>query len=123
MRKLTKAESTVSQSRATSENPDEMLPADRKLYYQAEDLRQSVLLKMRKNALEARDVIPAAEVEQALALAFKSIALFLDSLPDKMERDDIIHADDVDKLIKMVDGERAQLRNSLEALSPIVRIL
>lgn len=103
-------------------DPDKMKPADRRVHYQAEDLKQAALLKSRKNAIESRELIPAHEVETALAQAFKTIALTLDTLPDSLERDGLISSGDIEKVITLLDRSREQLSGDLSALSPEVQL-
>ena len=105
---------------AIETDPDKMKPSDRRTHYQAEDLKQAAELTARKNDLERRGVIPSIEVEQALAQAFKSIALLLDTLPDALERDGMIASSDIHSIIAIVDSAREQLANDLTKLSPIV---
>ena len=101
-------------------DPDLMTPAERRLHWQGEDLRQATMIKERRNATEARQLIPALEVEQASAAAFKTVALMLDTLPDALERDGIISSADIQVIIGIVDSSREQLANDLSNLSPVV---
>lgn len=101
-------------------NPDKMKPSDRRTHYQAEDLKQAAELKQRKNDIESRALIPAHEVEQALAQAFKTIALLLDTLPDALERDGMIAASDIHSIIAIIDSSREQLAVDLSSLSPAI---
>lgn len=101
-------------------DPAKMKPADRKTHYQAEDYKQSTMLKERKNAVESRELLPAQEVEITLANAFKTVALVLDTLPDALERDGIISSTDIAKVVNIIDGTRDQLATDLAELSPIV---
>jgi len=101
-------------------NPDKMKPAERKTHYQAEDLKQAAQLKLRKNEVEMRELIPALEVEQTLAQAFKTIALTLDTLGDALERDGMIATSDIGRLLEILDSSREQLAVDLTALSPEV---
>jgi len=102
----------------TETDPNKMKPADRRTHYQAEDLKQASELKKRKNDLERRSVIPAAEVESVLSQAFKVIALLLDTLPDALERDGMIAASDIHAIIAIVDSSREQLASDLSGLVP-----
>lgn len=102
-------------------DPDKMKPADRRVHYQAEDLKQAAELKQRKNDLERRAVIPADEVEQALAQAFKQIALLLDTLPDALERDGMVASSDIEQIIGIIDSNREQLAHDLSELSPLTQ--
>ncbi len=104
-------------------DPDKMKPADRRTHYQAEDLKQASQLKARKNEIESRALIPAAEVERTLAGAFKTIALTLDTLGDSLERDGMIDPSDIGKLMSILDSSREQLAADLSVLSPEVEML
>ena len=97
-------------------NPDKMKAAERRLHYQAEDLKQSANIKLRRNETESRVLIPAAEVEAALSTGFKAVALTLDTLPDTLERDGVIASSDVDAVIRIVDKLRDELANKLNGL-------
>lgn len=101
-------------------DPDKMAPDKRRLFYQAEDLRQAAELKARKNAIEAGKLLEAAHVERVIAEAFKTMALTLDTLPDLFERDGLIQSSDVQRVIEIVDSSRNQLANDLSNLSPVV---
>lgn len=104
-------------------DPNKMKAAERRLHWQAEDLRQSMLIKQRKNQVESRELIPAQEVEKCLALAFKTIALTLDTLPDALERDGMIKPNDIGSIITIMDGAREQLAESLKGLSKEVELI
>ena len=60
-------------------DPDSLSPAERKAWYEGET---------RKRELQQRDreLIPAAEVEQAVATAFAAIAQDIRAIPDNLER-------------------------------------
>ena len=101
----------------TETDPSKMKPADRRVHYQAEDLKEAAELKKRKNELESGAVIAAVEVERALAEAFKVIALLLDTLPDIIERDGMLAPSDIPSIITLLDGAREQLANDLSKFS------
>jgi len=98
-------------------NPEKRTPKERLLHHQAEGLKQSALLKQRRNDVESGVLIPALEVEKALATAFKTVALTLDTLPDALERDGMISSADVEGAIALIDVAREQLANDLANLS------
>lgn len=60
-------------------DPDTLPPSERKAWYEGET---------RKRELQVRDreLIPAAEVEQAIATAFAAIAQDMRAIPDNLER-------------------------------------
>lgn len=101
-------------------DPDKMPPDKRRLFYQAEDLRQAAELKARKNAIESGRLLEATHVERTIAEAFKTLALTLDTLPDLFERDGLIQTADVERVIEIVDNSRNQLATDLTKLSPPV---
>lgn len=101
-------------------DPDKMKPADRRMHYQAEDLKQAAAIKSRRNDVEAGQLLEAVEVERVLAQAFKTLALTLDTLPDMLERDGLIETHDVERIIEIVDNSRAQLANDLSKMSETV---
>lgn len=106
-------------------DPNKMKAAERRLHWQGEDLRQSTLLKERKNAVEARELIPAHEVELTLAGAFKAVTLMLDTLPDALERDGVIPPGDINKVISILDSAREQLNNDLleSEMNPVTDLI
>ncbi len=85
-------------------NPDPrtLAPDKRKSWYQSELARLTV-------ETNARNLIPAAEVEQEWAAAMKHIAQFLDTLGDRMERDCGLTPEQV----KLVQDSADRLRSSL----------
>jgi hypothetical protein len=99
-------------------DPDDMAPADRRLHYQAEDLKQAAQIKARRNEIESGQLLEAGSVERVLAQAFKVLALTLDTLPDLLERDGLIQTSDVERIVEIVDNSRAQLAGDLASMSP-----
>jgi len=97
-------------------DPAKMPPSDRRTHYQAEDLKQSALLKQRKNDLESCKLIPSYEVQTCLAEAFKKVALTLDTLPDALERDGYLNSRDVEGAIALIDKARTKLADELANL-------
>lgn len=106
-------------------DPNKMKPADRRLYWQSVDLEQAAMLKQRKNAVEARDLIPAREVEIGLSGAFKTVALTLDTLPDALERDGVIGSAQIGRVIDIMDSAREHLANDLleSSMQPVGEML
>jgi hypothetical protein len=98
-------------------DPQDMTANDRKAHYQAEDARQSGLLKARKNQLEDYQVIQSSLVEAGIVNAFKSLAVSLDTLPDILERDGMLRSQDVNLIKNIVDRFRDTLANDLVAYS------
>jgi len=60
-------------------DPDQMIPTDRKAWYESETRRRAL-------QVADRELIKAEEVEVAIATAFSAIAQGLRSLPDNIER-------------------------------------
>lgn len=96
--------------------PDDLNPADRRAYYQAEDLKQSSLLKRRKNQMEEYQLIQVHLVERGITLAFKAVVTSLNTLPDVLERDGIIDNLQISHVIELVDGMRATIAGDLSTL-------
>jgi len=101
-------------------DPEKMPAAERRLHYQAEDLKEAAKIKARRNAVESGQLLEAKEVEKVLAQAFKTLALTLDTLPDLFERDGLIQTADVERVIEIVDNSRAQIAVDLSRLSNMV---
>lgn len=70
-------------------DPRLMSPTDRKAWYQSEIARFAV-------ETEARQLIPAAEVEAEQAELVKGLVQFLDTLGDQLERDCALTPEQVD---------------------------
>jgi hypothetical protein len=87
---------------------DRMSPNARDAYIRSE--RNLVKLKT-----ECGQLIPVAEVERGHAEIFKTLALFLDTLPDVLERDCGLPAHALTRLEAAVDGARVELHKRLNA--------
>lgn len=87
-------------------DPAELPPKDRLDHYRAE--REKI-----KWEAEQRLSIPAPEVEQVVATAFKALSQGLDTLPDVLENDCALGPDEVERVIKVVDGIREGLYQQL----------
>ena len=107
----------VSEDEEIINDPAKMNPSQRRMYYQAEDLKQASEIKARRNAVEAGQLLQASEVEKVLAQAFKTLALTLDTLPDLFERDGLVHTGDIERVIEIVDNSRVQIATDLSKLS------
>ena len=86
--------------------PDDLAPKDRLDHYRAE--REKI-----KWEAEQRISIPAPEVEQVVATAFKELSQGLDTLPDVLENDCALGAEEVERVIVVVDGVREALYQQL----------
>ena len=89
-----------------SADPEKLEPSDRLKHFQA-------LRERSKWMAEERHLIPASEVEEVIATAFKSLAQSLDTLPDVLERDCALGADEVERAIEVVDAARENLYQQL----------
>lgn len=98
-------------------DPKLMSAVEKINHYKAEDLKESALIKKRKNDAECGRLMVAQQVERTTAEAFKKIALTLDTLPDALERDGIISSSDVQKVISILDNSREQLAIDLRVIS------
>lgn len=90
-------------------NPDDMVPKERKDWYQSENER----LKFQK---EERELIPITEHRDGMVVPLKEVVSFFDSLPDKMERRRCFTAEQLDELEAATDVFRMQLYNQLSEL-------
>lgn len=100
------------QSSAEDIDPDQMIPTDRKAWYESEKTR---LLLQEK----ARELIPVGEVEVAIATAFSAIAQDLASLPDNIERRTGCSPEVVAALEDAIDAAREALADKLLVLAPV----
>lgn len=65
---------------ASQRDPNQMEPKEALDYYRAQ--REKIKL-----AEDTRKMIPAADIEQTIGMAFKTLSQTLDALPDALERD------------------------------------
>ncbi|WP_375738062.1 DUF1441 family protein [Pseudomonas boanensis] len=87
-------------------DPDDLPPKERLDHYRAE--RERI-----KWEAEQRISIPAPEVEQVVATAFKALSQGLDTIPDVLENDCALGAAEVEKAIEVIDGIREGLYQQL----------
>nr|WP_282450814.1 DUF1441 family protein [Marinobacter bryozoorum] len=90
----------------TGTDPDEMMPKDRKDWYQSENER----IKLEK---EMRALIPIEEVHREMSQLAKSIASSLDSLPDLLERDAGLPGEAIDLVEGVTDNLREQMYRAI----------
>ncbi len=83
-------------------DPDDMLPTDRKAYYQSENER----IKFEE---KVRNLIPIDEVHREMSQLAKAIASSLDSLPDMLERDAGLSPEAIDRVEELTDRLREQM--------------
>ena len=92
-------------------DPETLAPKDALDYYRG----QREKLKL---AVETNELIPAADIERTVGIAFKTLAHSLDSLPDALERDLALPAPVVSAIQAAIDQARETLyRNLATALS------
>ena len=65
---------------------------------------------------DKRQVIPAIEVEEIAALAFKGIAQTLDTLFDTLERKSVLSEDALHLVQEVIDKAREEMYNSIQKL-------
>jgi hypothetical protein len=87
-------------------DPDLMSPAELNSYYQAEQKRLD--LEERAGRL-----VPAEEVESSMSRLFGELAVFLDSMPDELERDHGLPPEAVTDMRKRVRDMRLRLYESI----------
>jgi hypothetical protein len=100
---------------APGADPDRLDPFRRKAHFQAE----SAQLKL---ALDRGDLIRREDVEQAYAAVMKPIRLTLETLPDVLERDAGLSAQQVTRAERAIDELREHLHDDvLKGLKKRVR--
>ncbi|OEY66810.1 hypothetical protein BG841_10325 [Marinobacter sp. X15-166B] len=93
-------------------DPDEMLPSDRKAWYESETKRRALQVM-------DRELIPTEEVERVVATAFSAIAQGLRSLPDNIERRTGCSPDIVEAIDLALDAEMEALADKLTELGSL----
>lgn len=87
-------------------DPDKLEPFKRQAHYKAEHLKLQV-------ETEQGELIPRIEVEQESARVMRVQSMFLDTLPDVLERDCGLSAQTVAVLEKRIDRAREDLYKAL----------
>lgn len=87
-------------------DPKKLHPQDRNAWYQSE-------LKRIQVELETSQLIPAAEVEAALADQLKSLVQFLVTLGDQLERDVALTPEQIESMNQSIDRQRESLYQNL----------
>lgn len=93
-------------------DPDAMPPQDRKAWYDSEAKRRDLQVK-------DRELIPAPEVEQAVATAFAAISQGLLSLPDNIERRTGCAPEVIEAVEHVLHAEMVSLAERLQGLAPV----
>lgn len=100
------------QSSSDEVDPDQMIPTDRKAWYESETKRRAL-------QVADRELIKAEEVEVAIATAFSAIAQGLRSLPDNIERRTGCDPTVVAAIEEVIDAEMDALADKLMLLAPV----
>jgi hypothetical protein len=90
------------------EDPDRLVPTDRKAWYQSEKDR---LVVEREQGL----LVPVEAVREQVAGVVKTTTLMLETLPDLLERDCRLPPEAVERMERQIDRVRADWAERLEA--------
>ncbi|WP_119154158.1 DUF1441 family protein [Caldimonas tepidiphila] len=93
-------------------DPDSLHPQDRKAWYEAEK-------KKRELQVGDRELIPAADVEQAVATAFAALAQDIRAIPDNLERRHGIAPDVAEQVESALFEAMDVMADRLSALAPL----
>ena len=100
------------QSSSDDIDPDQMIPTDRKAWYESETKRRAL-------QVADRELLNAADVEVAIATAFSAISQGLRSLPDNIERRTGCEPAVVAAIEEVIDAEMDALADKLMVLAPV----
>lgn len=89
-------------------DPTKLAPTDRRSWYDSEHKRVDLEVKQRQ-------LIPAAEVEDAMGDVVKVVVQKLDTLPDILERECALPPKAIDRVIRTIDALREDLYQDLSA--------
>lgn len=93
-------------------DPDSLPPAERKAWYEGESKKRDLQIK-------DRELIPAPDVEQAVATAFAAIAQDLRAIPDNLERRHGMDGATAQRVEEAIFEAMESLAERLGALAPI----
>lgn len=93
-------------------DPESLSPAERKAWYEGEARRREL-------AEKARELIPAADVEQAVATAYAAIAQGVRAIPDNLERRHGIEPAVAERVEEALHAEMDALADRLAMLAPV----
>ncbi|MCK7461100.1 MAG: DUF1441 family protein [Sphingobacterium sp.] len=93
-------------------DPETLPPGERKLWYDGETKRRELQVR-------DRELIPVADVEQAIATAFSAIAQGIRSIPDNLERRIGCSPDVAEAVERILDEEMTALSERLADLAPV----
>jgi phage terminase Nu1 subunit (DNA packaging protein) len=100
------------QSATDDIDPDQMIPTDRKAWYESETKRRAL-------QVADRELLQAGDVEVAIATAFSAISQGLRSLPDNIERRTGCEPAVVAAIEEVIDAEMDALADKLMLLAPV----
>lgn len=83
-------------------DPRNLKPMERRAWYQSERERMAV-------EAEARQLIPAIEVQTEMAELVRTFVQFLDTLPDQLERDVAMTPEQIDAMGRAITKQRMSL--------------
>lgn len=95
-----------------SVDPETLSPAERKLWYDGETRRRDLQIR-------DRELIPASEVESAVAQAFASLAQAVQSLPDVLEQDAALTPEQAESAERALHRALNGMADQLGSLSPV----
>lgn len=102
----------VGESSGGEVDPESLNPGERKSWYEGEARRREL-------AEKARELIPVAEVEQAVATAYAAIAQGIRAIPDNLERRHGIDPAVAERVEEALHAEMDALADRLAQLAPV----
>lgn len=93
-------------------DPDSLPPAERKAWYEGE-------AKKRELQIKDRELIPAPDVERAVATAFAAIAQDLRAIPDNLERRHGMDGETAQRVEEAIFEAMESLADRLSSLAPV----
>jgi len=97
----------VENSESGETDPTKMDPKDAKDWYDAQNKRLTYESSL-------RELIPVTEVREVVAEAFKIVVFALDTLPDRIEHEVGLQADQLKVFLGSIDDARQSLAHNLE---------
>jgi len=98
---------TADDTKEGESDPSKMDPKDRKDWYDAENKRLAY-------EASTRQLIPTGEVREVVAESLKILAFALDTLPDRLEHEVGLQADQLKPMLHVLDDARQSLAHNLE---------
>lgn len=81
--------------------------------FKANDMEQAFILKQIKVAQQKGSLLEADEIERVVAKMYKGLVMFMDNLPDILERKGLIDREDVTKVARLIDRTRDQMADDI----------